>query len=1079
MAALAGTALAIPAVTGQNVKSFPTFITPQAQPETPASTMQRAPLNPNANMGTNIFGVTCVDYDKYYHFANLWSERATVLDKAGMVLRTDMGDNEDFPEMYTIIAGAWGGDGWYGYKGRWYTIGIMYVDSWIKADPATGEYTKIVDLYSDQSAYTPTVDLAWNPADTYMYGLVQSSYLNADNSVTSRIVNIDRKTGKITKNVKQLENYYFCMAFNYDGDLYAIRWDYDFDSNLVGAVLDIMDPSDDFEIIQSKNLTVDNKSFKIYYQNTLDFDYTTGDLWWGATNNEATQYLVKIDPQRLTTENKGKIGMQEAITGMNIPYRTADKRTAPAAVSDLNFTIDPNGDNKVTLTWTNPSKQWNLATLKSLSEVLIYRDSYEGQPVATLDATGKVGEAMSWTDETAGKGIHTYYVTACANKGEKGISSQIDAYVGHDVPGPVENLNAVTPDGKSVNVTWNAPSRGDNDGWFDASSVEYTIVRMPGNVDLGTVKTTSYEDKDLPEAQAYTYIVTARNTDGAGTPVTSPAVLAGRSVVLPFTTDFPTKIDADRFTSIDKNHDGVKWEYDFNLVSGGESMALVASKYDNDDILVSPPLSLTKGTTYKVVYEMTFSGYGDSNRVMLNHFRTVGGLEATEAGMTEVYDDFEDFRTEGLYDNRTYLTSYFTSPVDGDYYIGLEMLTKDEEDMCMYVEKFSIEAAPDDDLEAKSFESYNVLSSAENNLFKVSVYNNGANTASDYAVQMAYIDDNGKPVVFAKTTEVPAIESHQTAVVNVIGYPQGVNGRTEIMAMVDYAKDGNPSNNTSASTKVDFDEAPALNYTVEGIDPGLSTSIPLTHFNAYSASQIVYTPEMLGLAAIAPKVTINRVAFEYDSTADISDNSIQLYLEPTSEQGFADGASWIPVTSSPVFDSMVDIEAGNHYLMADLDNSFVLDTKYGLLLTLNKHEAAMADFLVMFHVFDGNWTNPYFHALTVRGGSPVNVATEQVASRWPEAPVLHLSIEEIADGVDEIVVAGASAYYFNNSTRSLHAGNADLSSVEVYDFSGRKVRSIVATGMTDIAIDVPAGMYILNLVRDGKRAASLKVNVGK
>lgn len=1079
MAALAGATLAIPSMTGQNVKDFPTFMVPQAEPASPANLQQRAPLNPMADMGTNIFGVTCVDYDKFYHFCNLWSERPSVLNKTGMVLRTDMGDQENFPEMFTIIAGAWGGDGWYGYKGRWYTIGIMYVDSWIKADPVTGDYTKLVDMYSNQSAYTPTVDLAWNPADNYMYGMVQSSYVNADGSVTSKIVNIDRSNGKITKTAKQLENYYFCMAFNYDGDLYAIRWDYDFDSNLIGAVLDIMDPTDNFEIIQSKNLTVDNKSFKVYYQNTLDFDYTTGDLWWGATNNEAEQYLVKIDPQRLTTENKGKFGMQEAITGMNIPYRTADKRTAPAVVSDLNFTIDPNGADKVTLTWTNPSKQWNLGTLKSLAEVLIYRDSYEGEPVATLDASGNVGAQMSWTDENATAGIHTYYVTACANKGEKGVVSQIDAFVGRDVPGPVENINATTTDGKSVNVTWNAPTRGDNDGWFDTASLEYTIVRMPGNVDLGTVKTTSYEDKDLPEAQAYSYIVTARNSKGAGTPVTSPAVLAGRSVLIPFSTDFPTKVDADRFTAVDKNHDGMKWEYDFNLVSGGESMAFIASKYDNDDVLVSPPLAVKKGTTYKVVYEMTFSGYGSSDRVIYNHFRSIGGLEPTENGLTDVYEDMEDFRTDGLYNNRTFLTTYFTSPVDGDYYIGLEVLTKDEADMWMYVEKFSIEVAPEDDMEAKSFDSYNVLSSVKDNKFKVTVYNNGNNTASDYTVQMAYIGDDGKPVAFAKATEAPTLKSHESAVVEIVGYPKGVNGRTKLVAMVDYAKDGNPDNNISPAREIELDEAPALNHTVEGIDPGLSTNIPLTHFTAYTASQVIYTPDMLGLSDLGEYVTINRVAFEYDSKVDISDNSIQLYLEPTSEKGFVDGAEWIPVKSAPLFDNMVNIEKGNHYLMADLDNSFILNTKQGLLLTLNKHEAAMADFLVIFDVFDGNWSNDYFHALTIRAGSPIDVAASQVASRWPEAPVLHLSVVPGGDGVEEIVIAGQSAYYFNNITRSLHAGNADLSNVEVYDFNGRKVRSIAATGMTDIAIDVPAGMYILNLMRDGKRAASLKVNVGK
>ena len=51
--------------------------------------------------------------------------------------------------------------------------------------------------------------------------------------------------------------------------------------------------------------------------------------------------------------------------------------------------IDANGDNKVTLSWDNPATRWNRRPLSNLSEVWIYRDSYSGEPVAKLPATGK------------------------------------------------------------------------------------------------------------------------------------------------------------------------------------------------------------------------------------------------------------------------------------------------------------------------------------------------------------------------------------------------------------------------------------------------------------------------------------------------------------------------------------------------------------------------------------------------------------------------------------------------------------------------------------------------------------------
>jgi hypothetical protein len=1079
LTALVLSAMAIPAVFGQKVTGFPTIRVASAPETATATTMpRRAPLNSTAQLGTNIYGVTSWDYDKFYHFCNLWSEQPSVLTKTGQVLRTDMGDKEDYPEMYMIISGASDGKNWYGYKGRYYTMGYLYVDSWVKGDAATGDYEKLVDMYSDQSSWTYTNDLAWNPADGKMYGLAQSDVLNEMEAVTSKIMTIDCETGKPIAEVKQLDEYYFCMAFNYDGDLYAIRWNYDYDGNLIGTILDIFD--EDFNIIQTKTLTVDSKAFKVYYQNTLSFDYTTGNLWWGATDSDADQYLVKIDPQKLTTENKGRIGYQEAIVGMSIPYTTADARTAPAAVSNLKFTIDPNGANKVTLSWTNPTKCWNLSTLKSIAEVLVYRDSYDGEPVATLtDAT--VGGDMSWVDETATQGIHTYYITACAKQGEKGIASKLEAYVGRDVPGPVEYLNATTTDGKSVHVSWSKPSRGDNDGWYDDSSLQYNIVRMPGEVDLGNTTATSYDDLELPEAQSYTYVVTAFNSDGSGSSSTSPAILAGKSIVIPFSTTFSTELDASRFTYIDKNRDGRTWEYGHNNNKRTLSMKFITSDYDNDDILASPPLAVTKGTTYKVVYRLSFGGSGKSDRVFNNHFALVGGTAATADGMSDTYEDMPDYAIEGVYDNDTDVVSYFTAPVDGDYYIGLEVLNNGEEDMWMYCEGFSVSEAPNNDLEAVSFDTHLVISSVQDNKFEVTVYNNGSNTASGYAVQMAYINSLGNPVVFAENKNAPSLESHETAVVEVIGRPEGVSGNIQVVAVVDWASDGKLDNNTSDPVYLDIDEASALNYTVTtGENEGSSTSIPLTHAYAYSATQTIYNADMLGLRSLGKTVTISRLAYEYTGNEAIDNNDIEIYLSSTSKEGFAEGeTTWTPVTGDPAYSDKVKFSLGRNYMVADLDEPFVLDTNEGLMVTLTKYEGEHGDFSILFRVFDDSWYNDIFHTLITRGASEPEINTSLSASRWPEAPVLHLAVEGDGTGVDEVVVAGESSYYFNNLTSSLHVNSADLTAVEVYDLSGRKVSSIPAAGLNDVKVDVANGIYVLSLVRDGKQVAGLKVKVNK
>jgi hypothetical protein len=149
------------------------------------------------------------------------------------------------------------------------------------------------------------------------------------------------------------------------------------------------------------------------------------------------------------------------------------------------------------------------------------------------------------------------------------------------------------------------------------------------------------------------------------------------------------------------------------------------------------------------------------------------------------------------------------------------------------------------------------------------------------------------------------------------------------------------------------------------------------------------------------------------------------------------------------------------------------------MVTLTKYEGEHGDFSILFRVFDDSWYNDIFHTLITRGASEPEINTSLSASRWPEAPVLHLAVEGDGTGVDEVVVAGESSYYFNNLTSSLHVNSADLTAVEVYDLSGRKVSSIPAAGLNDVKVDVANGIYVLSLVRDGKQVAGLKVKVNK
>lgn len=1072
-------AVSLPA-TAQTTAGFPA----EAPAAGFAKAPERAPLNTDRSKGVNIFGGTQYDQSIYCNFINLWSEMPDKIERMEPLYIVGDKGEENLPSMYTINAGAWSGDAYYAWRINRYSFGITLPNSWIKVNPETGKWEELKKYYDtpDQDNWYYQYDMAWNPVNDQLYSLAQ----NTDGTTTSVIGVLDKTTGKWTRTAKIFSEYYFCVAFDYDGKLYAIRWDYDAndpEGKITGTKLDVYD--EDFELETSMPLLVDGCPFKIYYQNGLTFDYSTGELWWSADNNEGKQYIVNVDPGTGKTVNKGMVGYNEIMVGLHIPYVTADARTAPARVSDLAYSIAFDGANKVKLTWTNPSKQWNRMSLKKLSEVRIYRDSYEGEPVVVLPADdSKIGQAMEWTDENASQGLHTYYVVACSEAGVKGIEDHIDVFVGRDKPGTVSDLVASTTDGKQVHLSWTAPAKGDSDGWFDSSSVEYIITRMPDNKTFEKISATSFDDTDIPEAQAYSYIVKAVNVDGEGAGVQSNAVLAGRSVLVPFHTDFATQVDADRFTAIDDNGDGVTWQYDVNLHTLGKTMCLRLSNHNNDDILVSPPLSLEAGKTYKVVYTMNHGAYGNDTQVLLNHFKFTGGTAATHNGQTDMLGELVDYEITGTgnVDSQFRLVNYFTAEETGDYYVGLEALTTPSIDMWYYVDEFEISEAPDDDLAAEKLDTYLYVSTTADNNFSVDVYNNGKNRQSDYKVQVIAESPIGNKTVVAETADVPALESHTSAVVKLQGHG-GSLGTMKYYGKVVLANDGNEANDCTPEVVVMAEEADAFNHTVKTGTEYLNTSIPFSHMYNYTASQTIYTPEMTKLTPESgDNLEITRIAWEYDADVNVESTDMKVYLSTTDKAGFADGETdFITVSEEPVFNSQVAIEKGTNYLVADLDEAYPFDQTKNLLITVGKKEMAHSDFIARFHVTDNDWNMPLFHSMFATPSAEYDASAPMTGACWPIAPVVHLAVKGLnTNSISEIVLTGEGSLYYSVADGHIYFNNVDVKNVRVYNVNGAQVSNVrVAEGATSAALNLPAGIYVISAQTAAGKPYTLKVNVAK
>lgn len=1045
--------------------AFPPMLKPTAKVQAPAK--HRAPLNQERAKGLKVFGATSIDYDKVRHFAN-WYENEGYLDKLSWISKEDEKGVSLVPDIHMINAGAYNPDDgyYYAYKVEYYTIGITYSCQWLKVNPADGEWQVVTPLANDMHNYDPLYDMAYSVYDGEMFGLVQ----NSDGQVKSRIAHLSLDDSSMS-DYTQLDDYYFAIAFDYDGNLFGIRWEYDSEGMLTGTRLDEFDS--DFKVKKSTPILVNGSAFLSYYQHGLDFDYSTGDLLWAATDTEGNQRMIRINPDTYETEDMGNVGINEVMIGLYVPFTTATNRKAPARVQNLTTVSNTTGDNTVSLRWTNPTTTWNRKALDNLTYVYVYRDGLTGEPIAKLDASGKEGDRMSFTDPSTTKGVHTYYVRA-VNANGLGVYDSVEGFAGHDVPGKVTNLQAVTIDnGLGVKISWDLPEIGDNDGWYDKSSLKYTITRMPGNkVVAKDITSMTYEDKNIEEAQYYTYTVVPTSADGEGTPNTSEGVLAGASLLVPFTTTFDTSDEANRFQSLNKFGINNLFSYEFNVDKGDGSKVLRYGYTSNNDIMLcSPAFKVEKGKKYRVSWSYMLCNTSHISVEETNHFRIMGGQGIDYDKLTDVIKDMPNLvskRYKGYTES-----AYFTAPVDGDYSIAFQILTPDNMNGgWIYITGFSIVESPDNDLEVADFKSPKYVSKNTDNYFDVTVYNNGSNAQSNYTVEVGVRALNGTYIPFASTSDVPAIAAHASAVVRVKGYAD-CNNVEDIQAHVVLDGDGYAGNDFSDLVEVEFFNGDAFNYVATDTETlWTTTSYPMQFYSTYSGTQSIYPISLFNLDENAKNIT--GLAWEYNSQMDIDDINLKIYLSETTKSSFADNTKNAIGNQTLVYDGPAEVTEGEHWLKVNFpDNAFAISGDKNLIVSVVCEEtAANGNFPVLFNIFNSMDANAdecdgLRHSVRYNSNSPFDFATSRVYPDY-EMPVVHLATSNTT-GISSVKAGNLNISVFGRKA-TVMGGDSTLS---LYDMSGRCVLNLDVDNGESIQLPVTAGVYMLRAVdKQGKATVS-------
>ena len=164
---------------------------------------------------------------------------------------------------------------------------------------------------------------------------------------------------------------------------------------------------------------------------------------------------------------------------MAIPYQyVADE--APSYVKALTIQAGEKGANNATLSWTTPMLNYRNKNLTTIGGIKIYRNN---ELVKTIATTGK-GENMTWKDSGVSEGYYIYKVVPYNQNGD-GIYKETATFIGEDVPGAPLNVKLVAT-GTEGTITWNEPTTGAHDGYFDNSTLTYDVVRLPDSAKVAT-----------------------------------------------------------------------------------------------------------------------------------------------------------------------------------------------------------------------------------------------------------------------------------------------------------------------------------------------------------------------------------------------------------------------------------------------------------------------------------------------------------------------------------------------------------------------------------------------------------------
>lgn len=987
--------------------------------------------------------------------------------------------NED--QQRGIYMGAYdsSNDTYYAFFNMHYTYGDMPM-ALAKVDMLTGDTTNVfqfADLAEPDVEQTAWYNgrykyaMAYDPVNEVMYAL-GADYENGDPNLGYTVlyeVNLNATTlNDLFSKVKDMDGLYWDFCFDAQGNAWFAQKYGGSDGIVKGTNLVKMDGNFNF-ISEVKMQSEWGEDINSIYFSTMYFDNSTGDLYYLPCSDYGSTSLYKVNPTTGISQSVAWFYQGNHFTGLYIPYLTADNGAAPARVSGLDAQADLNGAMKDTIKWVTPSKTWAGDDLANLQTVKIYRKNAgyatteltktadliaNSQLLATVPATEKE-TAMSWVDENPTDGINTYYVLAANDKGN-GVIDSIRCYMGIDVPGAVGNI-MLEKNGTGVNISWDAPEKGANNGYIGTEGLSYKITRLPDSVVVAeNVTDTKYTDNTLGEQQSYSYTVQAVNAKGAGAIATSNPIMAGAALKTPVSLAFDTQADADRWSTNKMNsiyfYYAGGWSDDYKCMIGyGTSTGTV------EGTLISPPLYLEEGKTYRFTTDFQADYFDDA---YFDLYVGVGTNSESQDGATIIASREGEQYAEQYH--REKYEDYFVAPASGTYYYTLRVKTVDKYNIFKLF-GLKVDYVAESDMAATSIDGVLEAVAQQANECTVKVRNLGSKDQENYTVKLL-MDNEGKMVEVGSGTGTELLKTGETADVKVSFNPP-YDGVWDFYGVVVANGDEVRANDTTAVKTLKVLEAGSQGWTnivTTGHKEGLSSFGLFWNDSESEYSQSVYYPEEI--KTIKGGV-IKRIGWMYDGADNLTDRSnpvdVKIHLAHTDKKSFAgEGDLVLPSDRELVVEGQMVFEPGKDHLISfALDTPFEYNNEQNLAVICEKSGTTGYNMCALWHIYNNDWSTGYVERTLMNSGG-----------YWsrPELPILFLGIYD-PTGVERVQLVGADVAYANGLLAFDQVVNA-----EVYTVGGKLVSSFKGSSAR---LNLAKGMYVVRATAADGQVMVKKINV--